>query len=100
MINSKWIFKVKCKEDGSIDHFKARLAVNDIRQVKGSDYLDTFSLVIHPLSIRLVLTLAISRGWKMHQVVISNVFLHGNLEERIVIFQSFGFIDQKSPDYV
>lgn len=85
MINTKWIFKIKTNEDGSIERFKARLVANGMRQIHRSDYMDTFSPVVRPLSIRLVLFLAVTRGWKMQQLDISNAFLHRKLKERIVV---------------
>lgn len=60
VINTKWVFIVKTKEDGSIERFKVQLVANGMRQVHGSDYLNTFSLVVKPMSIRLVLTLAVT----------------------------------------
>lgn len=66
VISKKWVFKVKAKSDGSIERYKARLVANSMHQVQGSDYLDTFSSVVHSLSICLVLTLVVTRGWKIH----------------------------------
>lgn len=83
-----------------MDRFKARLVANGTRQIHDLDYFDTFSSVVQLLLIRLVLLLAITHGWKLHEIDISNVFLHGNLEERIVISQPFGFTDPQSPDHV
>lgn len=56
--------------------------------------------MVKPISIRLVLTIAITRGWSLRQIDISNAFLHGNLEERIVVSQPQGFVDQRFPHHV
>lgn len=100
VINTKWVFKVKTKADGTVEHFKARLVANGIRQIYGADYFDTFSPVVRPLSIRLVLLLTISKGWVLRQIDVSNAFLHGNLKERIVVSQPYGFIDNQNSDQV
>lgn len=82
---------MKPKQDGLIERFKARLVANGMQQVHGHDYLDTFSPVVQPLSMRLVLTLAITNGWSTHQIDVSNAFLHYKLEERIIVSQPPGF---------
>lgn len=59
--NDTWsLVKVKQREDGSIERFKVCLVANGMHQVEGTDYTETFSPVVHPLSIRLVLTLAVT----------------------------------------
>ncbi|KAI0528569.1 hypothetical protein KFK09_001111 [Dendrobium nobile] len=45
-------------------------------------------------TIRLLLTLALHRQWSMHQLDISNAFLHGDLLDDIYMRQPPGFIDQ------
>lgn len=100
MINTKWVLKVKYKDDGSVDRFKAWLVANRMRQIQGSDYEDTFSPVIQPLSIRLVLSLAIMNGWKIHQLDVSNAFLHSVLDEWIIVAQPYGFQDSRKPDHI
>lgn len=83
-----------------MDRCKPQLVANEMRQVQGSNYEDTFSPVVQPLSIRLVLGLAVTDGWKTHQLDIYNVFLHGMLDERIVVGQPYGFQDPMKPDHV
>lgn len=62
VINCKWIFKVKKKEDGSVERLKARLVMNGMRQIKGTDYHEVFAPVVKPVSIRLILTIAVSQN--------------------------------------
>jgi histone deacetylase 1/2 len=69
-------------------------------QQHGIDYGDTFSPVVKPATVRLVLSLAISRGWCLHQVDVSNAFLHGFLSEDVYMQQPPGFEDARYPSYV
>jgi hypothetical protein len=45
------------------------------------DYEDTFNPVVKIATIRLVLSIVVSRGWPMWQLDVQNAFLHGVLEE-------------------
>jgi hypothetical protein len=53
--------------DGSLDRYKARLVEKRFKQQYGIDYEDTFIPVIKATTIRVILSLAISRGWPLRQ---------------------------------
>lgn len=79
IIDCRWVFKVKRKSDGGVERYKARLLAKGFKQRYDVDYDDTFSPVVKPSIIKLVLSIAVSRGWSLKQLNILNAFLHGVL---------------------
>ncbi|XP_047331241.1 uncharacterized mitochondrial protein AtMg00810-like [Impatiens glandulifera] len=48
----------------------------------------------------MVLSIALSKSWSIHQLDVKNFFLHGNLNETIYMYQPLGFKDPARPDHV
>jgi hypothetical protein len=79
VVKNKWVFKIKQKLDGTVGIFKAHLVAKGFDQLSSVDYYETFSPVVKPATIRLVLALAVQFDWSIKQLDVLNAFLHGIL---------------------
>ncbi|KAM1307994.1 hypothetical protein ACFX2H_010177 [Malus domestica] len=86
--------------DGTVDRYKARLVAKGFHQQEGLDYQETFSPVAKPVTIRILLTFAVQFNWFLHQLDISNAFLHSDLKEEVFMHQPPGFSDPNYPNHV
>jgi hypothetical protein len=61
LVDCKWVFKIKRHADGSIEHDKACLIAKGFSQPYGLDYAETFNPVIKLMTVRLILSIAVSK---------------------------------------
>ncbi|PNX93258.1 histone deacetylase, partial [Trifolium pratense] len=90
-IGCKWVFRVKENPDGTINKYKARLVAKGFLQTPGFDFTETFSPVVKPVTVRIILTLAVTYKWSVKQIDINNAFLNGLLQEEVYMTQPTGF---------
>uniref|UniRef100_A0A2N9IG27 Reverse transcriptase Ty1/copia-type domain-containing protein n=1 Tax=Fagus sylvatica TaxID=28930 RepID=A0A2N9IG27_FAGSY len=68
VVGCKWVYKLKHHNDGSIARYKARLVAKGFLQHYGVDFDETFSPIIKPPTVRLILSLAVSLNWPLRQL--------------------------------
>lgn len=99
-VSCKWVYKLKNKADGSIDRYKARLVARGFSQEYGLDYEETFSPIAKLTTVRVLISLAINKGWTLWQMDVSNAFLYGELDRVIHMEQTLGFVSKSNPNPV
>ena len=99
-IGCKWIYKIKRNVYGSIARYKARIVAKGYAKKYGIDYEETFSLVVKNTTIRVLITLAVSKRWSLYQLDVKNAFLNAELEEEVYIEQPQGYMHKQYPNYV
>jgi hypothetical protein len=100
VVSGKWVFWHKFLPDGALDRYKAQWVLRGFTQQHGVDNSETFSPAVKPATIRMVLSVALSHNWPIHQMDVKNTFLHGTLTETIYCEQPSGFVDSSHPNYV
>ena len=90
-ITSGWVFQVKRKADGSIEHYKARLVAKGYLQHPGFDYTEVFTPTFRYAAIHTIIALAAINDLHLCSINISHAFINGDLEETIYMHQAEGF---------
>lgn len=83
VVQSKWVFKVKCASDGTPQRYKARLVARGFSQQPGIDFHETFAPVARHSTLRLLFAIAAERDLSHFHWDIQTAFLYGDLKETI-----------------
>ncbi|GJT83942.1 zinc finger, CCHC-type containing protein [Tanacetum coccineum] len=100
VIGTKWVFRNKRDERGTIIKNKARLVAQGYRQEEGVDYDEVFAPVARIEAIRLFLAFASFMGFPVYQMDVKSPFLYDNITEEVYVKQPPGFEDPAHPNKV
>ncbi|RDX83952.1 hypothetical protein CR513_35075, partial [Mucuna pruriens] len=59
IVGYRWVYTMKCKSNGTLDQYKARLVPKIYTQTYGIDYEETFALVAKMNTIKIILSLEV-----------------------------------------
>ena len=85
LLSTRWIYRVKYSQDGSISRYKARLVTKEYEQVLGVDYDETFSPVVRLTSLRIIFAIAAQQHLILHTMDADTAFLNAPIDEDIFI---------------
>ncbi|KAI3720023.1 hypothetical protein L6452_20930 [Arctium lappa] len=100
IIGTKWVFKNKKDEDGTVIRNKARLVAKGYRQEEGIDYDETYAPVACIEAIRMFLAYAAHKNFTVYQMDVKTAFLNGVLKEEVYVSQPEGFVNPDKPNHV
>jgi hypothetical protein len=100
ILKGTWAFKLKRLPDGSPLKFKARYCVRGDLQREGVDYFETYAPVVQWSTVRMLLTIILSRNWTTKQVDYTNAFAQAKLKEEVYIEPPKGFGRKDKKDMV
>ena len=90
-IGSRWVFKIRRHNDGTIETFKARPVTQGFSQVFGSDYDETFAPTAKLCTLSICFAFAASWSTFVFHLDTRSAFLNANLSDEIYIKQPEGF---------
>src|SRR5947209_7806252 len=102
VIDTKWVYQIKCNLNGNIAHYKAQLVAKGFTQKPGINFNETFALVAKIEPIRLLCALTTSLDWEIHVIDINSSFLNSNMpsNQHTYVKQLLGFKIEGSEDLV
>ena len=82
---TKWVFKIKRKDDGYIEKYKTRLVVKGFKQKYGVDDTETFSPVVKYVTLRMLAGVYLTKyfGWPLDQLDVVTAYLYDMMKEQV-----------------
>ena len=96
-IGCRWVFKVKCNADGTVERYRGRLVAQGFfSQRPGFDFTETFAPTPKWSALRAALAIAALEDLELESVDISSAFLNGTLKEEVYMKQPEDFEEKDS----
>ncbi|GJQ93199.1 ribonuclease H-like domain-containing protein [Tanacetum coccineum] len=100
VVSCRWLYRHKFDSLGNLERYKERLVAQGFSQQPGIDFDETFCSVVKPATIRVVLSIAVSRHWPIHQLDVKNTFLNGDLTKEVYMKQPPSYVNIAFPHHV
>ena len=102
IVKTKWVYKIKQNDDGSISKYKSRLVAQGFLLRWGIDYYDTYSSVVGYNTLRTMLSISAVTGEKISQADIGNAYVESSPDEDTTVYctQAPGLEEADPKDYV
>jgi transposase InsO family protein len=84
-IDTKWVYLIKRTATGEIEKYKARKVGRGFTQEYGLDYDETYAQMMRPETWRMLILIAMFRGWEIQQWDVVAAYLQANLKHNIYV---------------
>ncbi|KAJ7957455.1 Retrovirus-related Pol polyprotein from transposon TNT 1-94 [Quillaja saponaria] len=98
-LNDRSVKQRKMQKE-KLKKYKARLVVKGYAQKQGINYEEVFAPVARLETIRLLISFAAHKHWKIYQLDVKSAFLHGFLEEEVYVEQPESYVIERQEDKV
>ena len=103
-IGCKWVYRIKLNSDGTIAKFKSRIVAKGFSEVLGQHYQadEVYSPVCSYDTLRVMLSVATQRAWRLYQADIVGAYLQSVLPTPTWMRQPEGFevLDEQGRPFV
>ena len=82
-IGCKKIYKINHSDNGFVSRYKAMLVAKGYAQIYGIDYEESFIPIARMETMRVMVAVAVAKGWTLHQMDVKNALMHGDLQEEV-----------------
>jgi Reverse transcriptase (RNA-dependent DNA polymerase)/gag-polypeptide of LTR copia-type/Integrase core domain/GAG-pre-integrase domain len=93
VLSCRWVLVKKRDEKGVIVRYKARLTIRGFEQRFGVNYWETYASVVRPESMKLLLVVAMNKGYECRHLDFVTAFLNGPIDVDVYMEQPEGYDD-------
>ena len=85
IVDTKWVYVIKRKNDGTIEKFKARKVGRGFTQIEGVNFDETYAQMMRPETLKILLIVALYREWEVRQWDVIAAYLQAQLHHDVYI---------------